>query len=170
MFFDHLPLSLLYARFDAIAEGRARGDSSAAHVAILNRLAANQHLAESLGWTACAFERSGGTGRLCLWGVPPSGTERERIPQWIQLPERHLLHRVARSAEDTALHQARYNELKAGIRGRLAPFYPSLGAGDFERLATRMATVALKYDRPSSPDSPPGTPVDERARTLADSQ
>jgi hypothetical protein len=29
-----------------------------------------------------ALERRGGGGRLDLWGVPPSGRDRELVPDW----------------------------------------------------------------------------------------
>ena len=77
-----IPLDTLYARFDAIAEGRRLGDDRAAHQAVLHRLAANRRTAEAYGWTSCALERAGGMGRLLLWGVPPSGQDRELIPDW----------------------------------------------------------------------------------------
>jgi hypothetical protein len=77
-----VPLETLYARFDAIAKGRERGDGRAAHEAVLDRLAANRRVAEAAGWTACALERAGGGGRLRLWGVAPSGEDREVVPDW----------------------------------------------------------------------------------------
>lgn len=61
----------LYARFDSFAEGRAHGDARRAHEALLDRLAANQRVAEAFGWTSCALERVGRMGRLSVWGVPP---------------------------------------------------------------------------------------------------
>jgi hypothetical protein len=75
----------LYARFDRFAEGRAQGDARRAHDALLDRLAANQRVAEAFGWTSCALERAGGLGRLSVWGVPPADVERHPIPDW--LPE-----------------------------------------------------------------------------------
>ena len=45
-FEDCLPLTRLYAQFDAIAEGVVHGDSTAAHRAVLYRLASNQRTAE----------------------------------------------------------------------------------------------------------------------------
>ena len=73
----------LYARFDAFAENRAQGGAWAAHEAVLDRLAANQRVAEAYGWTSCALERAGGTGRLSAWGVPPGECERYLIPDWL---------------------------------------------------------------------------------------
>ncbi len=74
-----ISLSELYSRFDAIAKGSVNGDSRSAHVAILDRLAANRLVAETDGWTSCALERAGG-GRLRLVGLPPSGTCRAVVP------------------------------------------------------------------------------------------
>ena len=73
-------LSALYARFDAIAKGSEKGNSSAAHGAILDRLAANRRSATTEGWTALRLERDGGGGRLHLVGVPPSGSYRTAVP------------------------------------------------------------------------------------------
>jgi hypothetical protein len=75
-------LDMLYARFDAIAEGKAPSDSWDAHAAVLDRLAANQHAAEQHGWTSCALARAGGMGRLRAWGLPPESTLRHLIPDW----------------------------------------------------------------------------------------
>ncbi len=77
-----MSLNELYTRFDAIAKGREKGNSSAAHDAILVRLAANRLVAETDGWTSCALERSGGGGRLRLIGLPPSGSRRATVPEW----------------------------------------------------------------------------------------
>jgi hypothetical protein len=80
---DHVvSLETLYARFDAIATGRAPGSSLAAHQAVLDRLAANQRVAERQGWTSCALERVAGMGRLRVWGIPPAGPGRRLIPDW----------------------------------------------------------------------------------------
>jgi hypothetical protein len=76
------PLDVLYARHDALAEGRAPGDSTAVHNAILERLAANRLIAEARGWTSCALERVAGMGRLHLWGVPPTAEGRAVVPDW----------------------------------------------------------------------------------------
>jgi hypothetical protein len=76
------PLDVLYARHDALAEGRAPGDSTAVHNAILERLAANRLIAEARGWTSCALERVAGMGRLHLWGVPPAEEGRAVVPDW----------------------------------------------------------------------------------------
>jgi hypothetical protein len=80
---DGLPLERLYARFDAIARGRAHGDSSAAHQSVIARLASNQRRAEALGWTAFVLERVGGTGRLELFGTTPNGRDRAVVPDAI---------------------------------------------------------------------------------------
>ncbi|HTK52548.1 MAG TPA: hypothetical protein VL308_11715, partial [Gemmatimonadaceae bacterium] len=61
---DGLPLERLYARFDAIARGRAPGNSSAAHQSVLERLASNRQRAEALGWSEFVLDRLGGSGRL----------------------------------------------------------------------------------------------------------
>ena len=73
-------LEKLYERFDAFAEGHSQGRGWAAHEAVLDRLAANRLVAEASGWTACALERVGSTGRLRAWGIPPQGRERHLIP------------------------------------------------------------------------------------------
>lgn len=80
---DGLPLDRLYARFDAIARGRAQGDSSAAHRSVIARLESNQRRAAELGWTAFVLERAGGSGRLELRGTPPTGGDRELVPDAI---------------------------------------------------------------------------------------
>ena len=82
---DGLPLERLYARFDAIARGRAPGNSSAAHQSVLERLASNQQRAEALGWSEFVLERLGGSGRLVLRGTPPIGPGRELVPDAIPL-------------------------------------------------------------------------------------
>ena len=80
---DGLPLERLYARFDAIARGRAPGNSSAAHQSVIERLASNQRRAAALGWTTFVLERAGGSGRLVLRGTPPSGHGRTLVPDAI---------------------------------------------------------------------------------------
>lgn len=80
---DGLPLQRLYARFDAIARGRAFGDSSAAHRSVIARLASNQKRAESLGWSEFVLERAGTTGRLELRGVPAPGRGHQLVPDAI---------------------------------------------------------------------------------------
>ena len=77
---DGLPLERLYARFDAMARGRAAGDSAAAHRSVIERLQANQRRAEVLGWTAFVLERAGGTGRLALRRRPPGHRISELVP------------------------------------------------------------------------------------------
>ena len=80
---DGLPLQRLYARFDAIARGRAFGTGSAAHQPVIARLASNQNRAESLGWSEFVLERTGRTGRLELRGVPGPGQDRQLVPDAI---------------------------------------------------------------------------------------
>ena len=76
------PLEILYARHDAMAAGRAPGDSTAVHAEILARLAASRLVAEEQGWTSCALQRVAGMGRLRLWGNPPGGKDRAVVPDW----------------------------------------------------------------------------------------
>jgi hypothetical protein len=76
------PLEQLYRRHTLLATGRAEGDSRLAHVTILERLAANQRIAESEGWTSLAHERVAGMGQLRLWGVPAVAERREVVPDW----------------------------------------------------------------------------------------
>lgn len=76
------PLEILYLRHDAMATGRAPGDSTAVHRAILERLAANRLVAEGHGWTSCALERVAGMGQLRLWGIPQAGAARAVVPDW----------------------------------------------------------------------------------------
>ena len=80
-------LETLYTRFDAIARRGAPGDSSSAHEAVQDRLAANRAVAETNGWTSFALERAGGVGRLRLWGVPPTREDREVVPDWLPREE-----------------------------------------------------------------------------------
>jgi hypothetical protein len=80
---DFLPLARLYARFDAIASGRAPSDGVDSHRAVLDRLAHTRRRAEALGWTDCALERLGGGGRLVARGLRPDGLAREELPDWI---------------------------------------------------------------------------------------
>jgi hypothetical protein len=82
---DGLPLERLYARFDAMAKGLAKGDSSAAHRSVIDRLASNQRRAEALGWTEFVLARRGGCGRLELHGSPTPGKPLEIVPD--QIPE-----------------------------------------------------------------------------------
>jgi hypothetical protein len=80
-----LSLATLYERFDELAEGRVQGTNGAGlatHEAVLERLIANQRLAEARGWTACARERLDGSGRLRAYGVPATGAARQEIPDW----------------------------------------------------------------------------------------
>jgi hypothetical protein len=81
---EHLvPLETLYTRFDLIARWGAPGNSQTAHEAVQDRLAANRTAAETNGWSSFSLERSGGVGRLTLWGVPPSREDREVVPDWM---------------------------------------------------------------------------------------
>jgi len=80
---DGLPLQRIYARFDAMAAGRTKGDSSASHRSVIERLASNQCRAAALGWTGFVLERSGGGGRLELRGRPPAGLDLELVPDAI---------------------------------------------------------------------------------------
>jgi hypothetical protein len=85
---DHLvSLDTLYDRFDAIARRGTPGNSTSAHEAVQDRLAANRTVAEANGWTSLALERSGGVGPLRLWGVPPSRVDREVVPDWMPRDE-----------------------------------------------------------------------------------
>jgi hypothetical protein len=78
---QRVPLSTLYAKFDAIACGRDKhGDSEAAHAAILDRLAASRRDAEAAGWTSLGLERDGGMGRIRLVGVAPDTAQRAVVP------------------------------------------------------------------------------------------
>jgi hypothetical protein len=79
---SQLPLERLYERFDAIATGRALAGGADLHQLILDRLAANRVHAEAAGWTACALERDGGSGRLRLVGIAPSAVVRSIVPDW----------------------------------------------------------------------------------------
>jgi hypothetical protein len=80
---DYQPsLERLYERFDAIATGRAQAYGVDLHQRILDRLAANGVYASAAGWTACALERDGGSGRLRLVGLAPSAVERSVVPDW----------------------------------------------------------------------------------------
>jgi hypothetical protein len=76
------PLEQLYRRHTLLATGRAQGDSTAVHHAILERLAANRRIAEAEGWTSLALERVAGMGQLRLWGVPAAAERREVVPDW----------------------------------------------------------------------------------------
>ena len=73
-------LQTLYDRFDAIARRGGPGNSSAAHEALQDRLAANRAVAETNGWTSFSLERAGEVGHLRLWGLPPTGEGREVVP------------------------------------------------------------------------------------------
>ena len=74
------------ARVVARGESRVASDAWAAHVAVLDRLAANVRVAESHGWTSCAIERVDGATCFSAWGVPPGGVERHPVPDWSTRP------------------------------------------------------------------------------------
>jgi hypothetical protein len=78
-------LERLYTRRESLTNGESHGAGWSAHAAILDRLAANQRVAQSLGWTSCAIERVG-TGRFSAWGVPPGERHRHPIPDWASAP------------------------------------------------------------------------------------
>jgi hypothetical protein len=82
-----VPLETLYSRFDAIARWGGPGNSLTAHEAVQDRLAANRAVATTNGWTSFSLERSGGVGRLRLWGLPPSHEDREVVPDWLPREE-----------------------------------------------------------------------------------
>lgn len=141
-FEDYLPLRTLYARFDAIAEGRSPGHSPSAHQAVLDRLAANQRVAEGFGWTECTLERVGGRGRLIARGVRASGGSREVIPDWVPARLRATEHGPVPGAEApivppvvAAASRARHDELRAAKRGWFLPASPPLTDGMFDRVA-----------------------------------
>lgn len=156
-FEDCLPLTRLYARFDAMAEGLVHGDSTAAHRAVLYRLASNQRTAEALGWTACALERQGGSGRLLVCGVRPGGPSREVVPDWIprraHATEPEWSRGVYRSSSDRK--QERYRHIEALIRERLLAASPAMTTDAFERLVRRMAAAAYKRPKPSASELTP---------------
>jgi hypothetical protein len=77
-----VPLARLYERFDAVAKGVASADGVDFHQLILDRLTANRAYAEAAGWTACALERDGGSGRLRLVGAAPASAGRSVVPDW----------------------------------------------------------------------------------------
>ena len=62
-------LETLYTRRESLTNGGYHGAGWGAHAAILDRLAANQRVARSLGWTSCAIERSNAAGRFEAWGI-----------------------------------------------------------------------------------------------------
>lgn len=156
-FEDCLPLTSLYARFDAIAEGVVHGDSTAAHRAVLYRLACNRRTAEALGWTACALERQGGSGRLLLRGVRSGGLGREIVPDWIprspEPTEPDWTAPAPRSPGDRK--QERYRRLEVLIRERLLAASPMTADG-LERLAQRLVAAAYKHAKPPASELTPG--------------
>ena len=160
-FEDCLPLTRLYGRFDAIAEGLVHGDSTAAHRAVLYRLGSNRRTAEALGWTVCTLERQGGSGRLLLRGVRPGGLTREVVPDWIprvpEATEREWIARVQRSPSDRK--QERYRHLEVVIRERLLAASPAMTADAFERLARRLVAAAYKHPTPPASELTPAGSV-----------
>ena len=86
---DHVDtLETLYARCEAFARrGTADDESSAAYRAVLSRLLDNRALALRMGWSAFAFRREDGTGRLCLEGARPGDLGRALVPDWLGAPE-----------------------------------------------------------------------------------
>lgn len=169
-FEDCLPLTRLYARFDAIAEGLVHGDSTAAHRAVLYRLGSNQRTAEALGWTACVLERQGGSGRLVLRGVRAGGLAREVVPDWIprrpEATEREWIARVERSPNDRK--QKRYRHLEVLIRERLLAASPAMSADALERLARRLVAAAYKHAKPPISElTPAGSVATSSGREIA---
>ncbi|HEX6053659.1 MAG TPA: hypothetical protein VFZ21_30530 [Gemmatimonadaceae bacterium] len=79
-------LERLYQRRESLTNGGSHGAGWSSHAAILDRLAANQRVAQSIGWTSCAIERLSTTGRFHAWGVPPGEDRRHRIPDWSSEP------------------------------------------------------------------------------------
>ena len=75
-------LEVLYARRETLSNGDHHGIGWSAHAAILDRLAANQRVARSLGWKSCAIERQDRASRFEAWGIPPHDDRRHRIPDW----------------------------------------------------------------------------------------
>jgi hypothetical protein len=66
---EFLVRTTLLARFTTRAAEPAPDSGSPADRNALDRHAANQHLAESIGWTGFALEREGIDGRLFLRGI-----------------------------------------------------------------------------------------------------
>ncbi|HTK52556.1 MAG TPA: hypothetical protein VL308_11755 [Gemmatimonadaceae bacterium] len=75
-----------------MAAGRTKGDRSAAHRSVIERLASNQRRAAALGWSGFVLERRGGSGRLELRGRPAGGLGLELVPDAIPF-EAHADHR-----------------------------------------------------------------------------
>jgi hypothetical protein len=153
VFEDFLPLTALHARFEAIARGRSRGNSTTAHDMVLARLTANRARAETLGWTGCVLERMGGTGRLLLVGRRSASTPPEVVPDWIPDPPPGDATpppggdepEEPRSARD----QARRTQLRADLR-RVSARFPAISAHVFERVAACMSSIAAqRYDTPA---------------------
>ena len=153
-----LPLTRLYARFDAIAEGLVYGDSAAAHRAVLDRLASNQRTAEALGWAACVLERQGGSGRLLLRGVPAGRPAREIVPDWIPAPAETAAPKWIACVQQPPgdRKQERYRHLEILIRERLLATSPTMAPDAFERLARRLVAVAYRHPAPFVSEFAPG--------------
>ena len=75
-------LETLYTRSESLTNRGSHGIGWSAHAAIVDRLAANQRVAQLLGWTSCAIERIG-AGRFRASGIPPNERRRRRIPDWV---------------------------------------------------------------------------------------
>lgn len=90
-----LPLASLYERFDAVASGRRTDAGENLHQVILDRLRTTRTHAEAAGWTACALERDGGSGRLRLIGLAPAAAQRTIVPDWTVGVAADALARVA---------------------------------------------------------------------------
>ena len=149
-----LPLTRLYARFDAIAGGLTPGDSTAAHRAVIDRLASNRRTAEDVGWTACTLERQGGSGRLLLRGVRSAGLAREVVPDWIpRQPETVAFESSVVAQSPDERKQERYRHLEILIRERLLATSPPMTTAAFDRLARRLVAAAYKHAAPSSSGS-----------------
>ena len=75
-------LDSLHAHADALAGGDDHdGGQWAAHVAVLDRLAALRGDAERAGWTSLAIERDGRAEHFRLFGIPPGETLRAEVPE-----------------------------------------------------------------------------------------
>ena len=83
------PLESLQARVEARTDSRVSSDGWAAHDAVLSRLTANIRVAEANGWVSCAIERVEDVPGFSGWGIPPGGSERRPIPDWLTEPDGH---------------------------------------------------------------------------------
>ena len=79
---DDASLPELYADCEAATRAQGGDGEWQAHAAVLDRLAGSRRIAEAAGWTSCAIERDGKTGRFQLFGVPPSSLLRTEVPDW----------------------------------------------------------------------------------------